>query len=31
MMKRQGVEVHLFNNLRIPALTRKPDSKPAGE
>ncbi|HEX3674062.1 MAG TPA: membrane protein insertase YidC [Rhizomicrobium sp.] len=34
MMKRQGVEVHLFNNLKIPALTRllsKPDSKPAGE
>jgi YidC/Oxa1 family membrane protein insertase len=34
MMKRQGVEVHLFNNLKIPALARllsRPDSKPAGE
>ncbi|HEY1838261.1 MAG TPA: membrane protein insertase YidC [Rhizomicrobium sp.] len=34
VMRRQGVEVHLFNNLKIPALTRllgKPDSKPAGE
>jgi len=34
MMRRQGVDVKLFDNLKIPALSRmlsKPDSKPAGE
>ena len=34
VMRRQGVEVHLFNNLKIPGMSRllgKPDSKPAGE